>query len=335
MGCVCYDPSVSDIWSGIQNYLVHECGVPFDYVLFTNYERQVQALVDGHLDVAWNGPLAHVLLEEQVMRRNTANQTTNAVEKPEQVEVVSLGMRDVDRNVPWALVVRRQDGITSLDDLKEQSAQVHLVTGTRDSPQAHLIPMYYLTQEQHMTFASVTSLDYDLGRHGDTAIGEIKALEQLVVSATATATATSTATAATTSQPSVAIVSQMMWDRAIQGVLPTVNATALQETCMILNNANFPVLDHCQFDAIIPMTTTSTTTTKEDVDTKMAKLNNFGQALLAMDWTIPEQQRLMKLEGIQNQWMPPRQTGYDIVRQSRRLDLTQHVVARNFQYSGN
>ena len=33
-------------------------GLPFDYILYTNYERQVEAMFAGHIHVAWNSPLA-------------------------------------------------------------------------------------------------------------------------------------------------------------------------------------------------------------------------------------------------------------------------------------
>ena len=33
-------------------------GLAFDYVLFTNYERQVEAHLRGDIDVAWSSPLA-------------------------------------------------------------------------------------------------------------------------------------------------------------------------------------------------------------------------------------------------------------------------------------
>ena len=87
MGCVCYDPAVGDIWSGIKGYLIGR-GVPFDYVLFTNYEAQIRSLVNGHIDAAWNGPIAHVMTEELAPGN-----------------VVSLGMRDVDRDFQSVVVV--------------------------------------------------------------------------------------------------------------------------------------------------------------------------------------------------------------------------------------
>ena len=90
MGCVAYDPAVGQIWDGMKDYLTSSSGgnLPhFDYVLFTNYEQQVSALVDGHIDVAWNGPVAHVMAEDLAANRQDV------------ALVQSCGMRDVDRDL--------------------------------------------------------------------------------------------------------------------------------------------------------------------------------------------------------------------------------------------
>ena len=43
LGAVAYDPKVVTIWSGFRTWFdAHE--LPFDYVLFSHYERQVEAL---------------------------------------------------------------------------------------------------------------------------------------------------------------------------------------------------------------------------------------------------------------------------------------------------
>jgi phosphonate transport system substrate-binding protein len=280
MGCVCYDPAINDIWSGIKSYLVGR-GVPFDYVLFTNYEAQVQSLVNGHIDVAWNGPIAHVMTEEL----SPGN-------------VVSLGMRDVDRDFQSVVVVRRDAHVARLDDLANRP----LLTGSRDSPQAHVVPLHYL-RAQLGALGAVTAFDFDLGKHGDTALGEIKALEVL----------------STTSQGDAALVSKMMWDRAIQGKIPNLDADRMQETCEELVSASVPTFDHCQFDAI-------------SSPTNSQKLNDFGEAVLSMDWEIPEDRILMKLEGIQKKWELPRQTGYDVVRNAMGLHADHHRPATNFIY---
>ena len=57
MGAVAYDPKVVTIWDGFQKYF-RARDLDFDYVLFSNYEKQVEAHFQGLIDVAWNSPLA-------------------------------------------------------------------------------------------------------------------------------------------------------------------------------------------------------------------------------------------------------------------------------------
>ena len=57
MGAVAYDQKVVPIWDGFQKYF-RDRGLEFDYVLYSNYERQVEAHLYGHVHVAWNSPLA-------------------------------------------------------------------------------------------------------------------------------------------------------------------------------------------------------------------------------------------------------------------------------------
>ena len=59
LGAVAYDPKVVTIWEGIRDYFLEQ-GVAFDFALFSNYERQVEQLLAGHIDIAWNTPLAHI-----------------------------------------------------------------------------------------------------------------------------------------------------------------------------------------------------------------------------------------------------------------------------------
>jgi ABC-type phosphate/phosphonate transport system substrate-binding protein len=59
LGAVAYDPKVVTIWDGFRAWL-REQGLPFDYVLYSNYERQAQELVAGRIQLAWNSPLAWV-----------------------------------------------------------------------------------------------------------------------------------------------------------------------------------------------------------------------------------------------------------------------------------
>src|SRR5262245_52229530 len=79
LGAVAYDPKVVTIWEGIRAYF-RECSVPLDFALFSNYERQVEELLAGHIDIAWNTPLAHVRVQKRAGARAR-----------------SLGMRDSDQ----------------------------------------------------------------------------------------------------------------------------------------------------------------------------------------------------------------------------------------------
>src|SRR5919201_1898557 len=59
LGAVAYDPKVVTIWDGFKEYFL-EHGLPFDYVLYSNYDREGEALVEGDIHVAWNSPLAWI-----------------------------------------------------------------------------------------------------------------------------------------------------------------------------------------------------------------------------------------------------------------------------------
>ena len=125
LGAVAYDPKVVSIWEGIREHFRAQ-GAPMDFALFSNYERQVEALLAGHVDVAWNTPLAHVRV-----RRRTHGTS------------LSLGMRDSDRDFRAKIVVRKDAGIAGLADL----AGKRLAVGSRDSTQARILPLHFLRRE--------------------------------------------------------------------------------------------------------------------------------------------------------------------------------------------
>ncbi|MDQ6799823.1 MAG: PhnD/SsuA/transferrin family substrate-binding protein [Acidobacteriota bacterium] len=158
LGAVAYDPKVVTIWEGIRDYF-QEQGVPFDFALFSNYERQVEELLAGHIDIAWNTPLAHVRVKQRTNGRS-----------------VSLGMRDSDRDFHAKIIVRRDAGIEKLADLHGK----RLAVGSRDSTQARILPLYFLQQEGvDVAQVKVTSFDSDLGKHGDTGNSELDVLKAL------------------------------------------------------------------------------------------------------------------------------------------------------------
>src|SRR4030095_9724979 len=158
LGAVAYDPKVVTIWEGIREHFIEQ-GVPMDFVVFSNYERQVEALLKEHIDIAWNTPLAHVRVRQRTDGKSH-----------------SLGMRDRDRDFVSKVLVRRDSGIKSLKDLEGRT----LAVGTADSTQARILPLYFLSSEGvDVSRINLLSFDSDPGKHGDTGTSEIDVLKAL------------------------------------------------------------------------------------------------------------------------------------------------------------
>ncbi len=160
IGAVIYDPKVALIWDIIKNYFEGQ-GCPIDCVYYTNYKLQVDALLAGHIQIAWNSPLAWV----DAQRRSRGG-------------CRAIAMRDTDRDRVSHIVVRRESGITNLAGLRGQT----LATGAIDSPQATLIPLHLLYQHGLMPSRDfrVKRFDVLVGKHGDHIGGEREALRCLV-----------------------------------------------------------------------------------------------------------------------------------------------------------
>jgi phosphonate transport system substrate-binding protein len=158
LGAVAYDPKVVTIWEGIRDHFRAE-GVKMDFALFSNYERQVETLLKGHIDLAWNTPLAHV----RVQRRTEGKS-------------ISLGMRDTDRDFKAKVIVRKDSGIKSLKDIEGKV----LAVGSRDSTQARILPLHFMAQEGvDVSKTKLLAFDTDLGKHGDTGTSELDVLRAL------------------------------------------------------------------------------------------------------------------------------------------------------------
>lgn len=155
LGAVAYDPKVVTIWERIRDHF-QESGVPMDFALYSNYERQVEALLAGHVDIAWNTPLAHVRV-----RRRTGG------------ESLSLGMRDSDRDFRSHLVARADARISGPADLRGRT----LAVGSRDSTQARILPLQFLAEAGlDLSGVKILAFDTDLGKHGDTGTSELDVL---------------------------------------------------------------------------------------------------------------------------------------------------------------
>jgi phosphonate transport system substrate-binding protein len=163
MGAVAYDPKVVTIWDGFKQYFSSR-GLEFDYVLYSNYERQVEAHLSGHIDVAWNSPLAWLQVA-----RGAAGIGRRAQ---------ALCMRDTDRDLTSIILVRADSSIQSLEQLRGKTVAV----GAGDSPQATLIPLSFLATHGLEPDRDFTVMPFDLlvGKHGDHIGGERDAARALI-----------------------------------------------------------------------------------------------------------------------------------------------------------
>lgn len=159
LGAVLYDPKVSIIWDIIREFF-EASGVAMDVVYFTNYERQVDALVRGLVDIAWHSPLAW--LETQHIGKSG---------------FAAIAMRDTDCDRCTHLVVRKASGIAALADLRGKTVAM----GAKDSPQATLIPTEFLRASGLLagTDYQVQRFDVLVGKHGDHIGGELEAFKHL------------------------------------------------------------------------------------------------------------------------------------------------------------
>lgn len=163
MGAVAYASKVVTIWDGFKQFF-EDNGLPFDFVLYSNYERQVEALFDGTIHVAWNSPLAWLRAERM----------GRALGKP----VGTIAMRDSDRDLTSLIVVRAESGILQVADLRGKTVAV----GAVDSPQATLLPLYHLQRQGLQAGCDFTVQRHDLlgGKHGDHIGGEREAARALL-----------------------------------------------------------------------------------------------------------------------------------------------------------
>jgi phosphonate transport system substrate-binding protein len=163
MGAVAYDPKVVTIWDGFQKYFGAR-DLDFDYVLFSNYEKQVEAHFRGLIHVAWNSPLAW--LESERVAKAVGRRAEAIV------------MRDTDMDLTSILLVRADSGIRELADLKGKKVAV----GASDSPQAKLIPLGFLSEKGVRPDTDFTVIVFDklVGKHGDHIGGEREAARALI-----------------------------------------------------------------------------------------------------------------------------------------------------------
>lgn len=197
MGAVAYDPKVVTIWDGFRRYFTDR-GLPFDFVLYSHYERQAEDLVAGRIDAAWNSPLAWI----------RAHRMAEAAG----VGLEALVMRDTDRDLRSLVVARAGSGIENLSQL----ADCTIAVGAVDSPQANLLPVSLLRKHGLVSGENLTVRRFDVGvgLHGDHIGGERDAARALVAGAVDAAC--------------MIDANYLLFAR--EGVLPTGSTTVIGET---------------------------------------------------------------------------------------------------------
>ena len=159
VGAVAYDQKVIPIWEGIKGYF-RGAPVEMDVVWFSNYDAQVDALLAGWIDIAWNTNLAYV---------RTHHETAGACR--------ALAMRDTDVGFR-TLLVGRAGELGNVRDLKGRA----LALGSADSAQAAIMPVFYLAREglTEGEDLRLVRFDSDVGKHGDTGTSERDAVKAVL-----------------------------------------------------------------------------------------------------------------------------------------------------------
>jgi len=152
IGAVAYAPKVVTIWEGMREFL-HSPGLQTEYVLYSSYPALVDALAAGHIDIAWNTPLAYLQARERLGG-----------------QCLVLGMRDSDVNFTTVFITRTDSPIHKLDDLKGK----RFALASRDSSHAAILPVHFLRAggldpEKDLKWLR---FDTDIGKHGDTGTSE-------------------------------------------------------------------------------------------------------------------------------------------------------------------
>jgi phosphonate transport system substrate-binding protein len=265
LGAVAYDAKVVTIWDGFARWF-GERGFAFDYVLYTNYERQVEGLFLGEHDVSWNSPLAWLQAERLAKKHRRVAR--------------AIAMRDTDRDLRSAILLRSDSAVKALSDLRGKRIGV----GAWDSPQATILPMLHLAEHGVDPEREATIVRHDVlvGKHGDHIGGERDAVQALLAGAVDAA----------------CVLDANVLAFAREGTIPSGATRTLALTDRY---------DHCNFTALV-----------EDDDAPLPPATQrFVELLLAQSYDDPSVRPLMDLEGLKS-WKPGRTEGYALL--SRAID---------------
>ena len=158
IGAVAYAPIAVTVFEDMRRYFA-KADMPIDYVLYSNYDALVDALKSGHVDIAWNTPLAHARYH---LLCDGQSQT--------------LVMRDVDCNFRCKLLVRKESGITAPTGLAGKT----LALGSREAAEATVLPLHYLKKEGvKLDKVTFLRLDEELDLRGNPCSSPLHVLKAL------------------------------------------------------------------------------------------------------------------------------------------------------------
>jgi ABC-type phosphate/phosphonate transport system substrate-binding protein len=258
VGAVVYDPKVERVWEIIKEFFA-QSNYSIGMVFYDTYELMVEALLAGDIQIAWNDSLAWV----DVTRR------TEGKCRP-------IAMRDTDRDRRTHIIVRKQAGFQRLSDLRGKV----FASGSKDSPQACLLPLHLLRQNGLVASRDFTLLRFDvmLGKHGDHVGGELDALKSVQ-----------------RGESDACAVLDLNWARwQTDGTIDPTALTSLATT------GSF---DHCNFTVLGKFSAQEEKT--------------WTDVLFSMSYDNPRHREMMDLEGLKK-WLPGRTTGYTALSEAVR-----------------
>ena len=220
LGAVAYDPKVVTIWEGFASFFT-ERGLDLDVVLYRTYESQVMAHLAGHVDVAWNSPLAWIETDRAARRQGR--------------RASAIAMRDTDRDLTSVVVTLAGSERESILDLRGG----RIAVGASDSPQATLIPLLHVAEAGLEPGRDVTVVRHEIapGKHGDHVGGERDAARDL----------------ASRRVDAACMIDSNYLLFAREGILPAGSTRVLAQTGPY-DHCNFTVLDDAPHDAMARFT---------------------------------------------------------------------------------
>ena len=127
MGAANFGPGAVTIWDGFRAWL-NKKGLPFEYILYNTYDRQISELLLGHIDVAWNDPGGWIHSQRMADKEGR--------------KAEPLIMRDADFDVASVLAVRSDSKLQSIADLKGATIAV----GNPTSVESTMLPIYAMKE---------------------------------------------------------------------------------------------------------------------------------------------------------------------------------------------